>query len=456
MGYSDDDSNFGRRLLLGGGAAALGAGLVGLGGQAAVAAPAESGGAAYSGAGRRASVRAAISFLQGVTDAYRSSEMRLAQSYMDDSGLKDTAFIYDNALTALALIGAGDLARARAIADALLYAQSHDEKFTDGRLRQAYHADTFVNADKTAHFGWEYGLTGTAVGDMSWSGIALAQLARRVPGGAYLDGALRIGQWIVEHTHSTTGLGGYTFGETAGLEGHKSAEHNIDVYAFFRLLARLTGDKRWNARARHALEFVESVWNDDGGFFWTGSDDGSVLNKNPKQLPLDVQTWFWLAVGRSRYATCLDWAASNLSSADTPLRINSTLKGNDSFTGAAFASGTFRTDVNGRVGGKDWNPLPNAGGVWFEGTGQLALALRKRDRSGDLAASDRLLATLQSAQQKLGAGQTFGGKRIDGGIQAASSPIDTGFDFAYHPHLHTAATSWYVFAATGFNPYRFS
>ncbi|HET9648042.1 MAG TPA: hypothetical protein VFP34_07400 [Microlunatus sp.] len=450
------ETNFSRRLLLGGSAAAIGVGLAGATVGQAAAAPA---GEKISTAAQRGSVRKAISFLQGVTDAYRDSGARLVQSYMDNSGLQDIGFIYDNALTINALIAGGDLRRARAIGDALLYAQSHDADFTDGRLRQAYHADPerFVNADGTAHFGYEFGLVGTAVGDMSWSGIALAQLARRVPRSDYLDGALRIGHWIVDNTRSTTGLGGYTFGETEGLVDHKSTEHNIDVYGFFRLLARLTGDQRWNGRARHALEFIEAVWNEDDGFFWTGSDDGAAINKNPLQLPLDVQTWFWLSVGKGAYAECLDWASTNLRTTDTALRVNSNLTGNDTFTGAAFGSGTLRTDPKARVGGtEEWRPFPDDGGVWFEGTGQLALALRKRDRNGDLAASDALLATLKSSQEKLGAGQTFGGKRIEGGIQAASSAIDTGFGFAYNPHLHTAATSWYVMAATGFNPYRFS
>lgn len=452
VAHPKDDTNFSRRLLLGGGAAAVGVGLAGVGGGTASAAPSE----LSSRASTRASVRSAVAFLQGVTDAYRSSGRRLAQSYMDGSGLEDTGFIYDNALTICALLASGDVSRARAIGDALLWAQGHDKDYSDGRLRQAYHVKT-LDEGATADFGWQYGLIGTAVGDMAWSGIALAQLARRVPRGEYLDGALRIGRWINHNTRSTTGLGGYTFGATAGLEEHKSTEHNIDVYGFFRLLARLTGDDRWSSRAQHAWKFVEAVWNSDDGFFWTGSDDGVAINKNQKQLPLDVQTWFWLSIGKGKYAECLDWASTNLRTTDTPLRINSALKGNQTFTGAAFASGTVRTDVTARVGGtEDWRPLPDDGGVWFEGTGQLALALRKRDRSGDLAASDALLATLRSSQATLGADQTFGGKRIEGGIQAATSPIDTGFGFAYHPHLHTAATSWYVMAATGFNPYRFS
>lgn len=451
MGNRGTDPRLSRRTVIGG-SAALGIGLSGLG--AAQPAAADSGNSSMS-RNHKPSIRAAVSFLQGVTDAYRTSGFRLAQSYQDNSGLGDIAFIYDNALTSLALLSSGDTRRARAIGDALLYAQGHDETFSDGRLRQAYHANTFVNPNGTAHFGWEFGLTGTAVGDMAWTGLALAHLARAVPSGPYLTGALKIGRWIVDHTYSTTGLGGYTFGETAGLEGHKSTEHNIDVYGFFRLLARLTGDTVWNTRAQHARDFVEAVWNDADGFFWTGSDDGAAINKNPLQLPLDVQAWSWLSLHLQRYASALDWAQANLATTDTPLRTNSTLTGNYSVTGVAFASGTFRTDVKTRIGGQSYNPYPDDGAVWFEGTGQLADALANRGHPDDRAAAGRLLAAIRSAQDHLGAGQTFGGHRINGGIVAASSPLDTGFGFGYFPNLHVAATSWYVFAATGFNPYRF-
>lgn len=402
----------------------------------------------------RGSVRAAVSFLQQVTDTYRTSGPRLAQSF-DDSRISDIAFIYDNALTTIALIAGGDLTRARAIGDALLYAQAHDEKFTDGRLRQAYHANTFVNDNKTAHFGWEFSLVGTAVGDMSWTGIALAHLARRTGDKTYLDGLLKIGNWIVDNTYSTTGLGGYTFGETAGLEDHKSTEHNIDVYALFRLIGRLTGNRVWFTRADHARKFVDAVWNAEDKFFWTGSDDGSAINKLGTQLPLDVQTWYWMSIGDRRYAACLDWAKTNLATTDTPMRINSSLTGNQVFSGVAFASGTFRTDVTKKVGGHDYTPLPDDGAVWFEGTGQMALALRLRDARGDREAADELLLQLRTAQDQLGGKQVFGGKKTTGGVVAASSPLDTGFKFDYSQNLHIAATSWYLFGALTFNPYVF-
>lgn len=401
------------------------------------------------------SARAALGFLQGVTDAYRTTGPRLAQSYQDASGLNDIAFVYDNALTIIALLRSADVSRARALGDGLLYAQDHDESLTDGRLRQAYHADTFINPNGTAHFGWEFGLIGTAVGDMAWAGIALAQLARKTRDNRYLQGTLRIGRWILDNTRSTTGLGGYTFGETAGLEDHKSTEHNIDVYGYFRLLAQLTRDRSWIGRADHAWQFVTAVWNAKDQMFWTGSDDGAMINKAAAQLPLDPQTWSWLAARKRPYAGAVDWAASNLATTDTPLRANSALTGNQKFSGVAFASGSFLTDTDVRIANQEWNPKPDHAAVWLEGTSQLALALSDRGSRGDQEEARDLLDEVERSQDQLGKGQTFGGKRIAGGIVAATSPLDTGFGFGYYPNLHTAATSWYVFAATSVNPYTF-
>ncbi|GAA2094712.1 hypothetical protein GCM10009841_05390 [Microlunatus panaciterrae] len=444
------ESGVSRRALLGGGAAAA----VALPLTALGAVPAQADGRPRRG--RDSSVRDATRFLQQVTDAYRGSGPRLAQSYQDASGLTDIAFVYDNAVTAIALLALGDDRRARAIGDALLYAQAHDPEFSDHRLRQAYHADGFTDAGGMAVSGSQYGLVGTAVGDMAWSGIALAQLARKTRDNRYAQGALWIGQWIYDNAYAESGLGGYTFGTTAGLAEHRSTEHNIDTYAFFRLLASLTGDRRWQDRAAHAWSFVTAMWNPEAEFFWTGSDDGVTINRAAAQLPEDVQTWSWLAAGDKRYAAALDWAAGNLATTDTPLRTNSALTGNYSVSGIGFGSGSLLTDPTRNIGGQSYNPRPDVAAVWFEGTAHLALALAQRKGAGDAAAADSLLHQLRSAQDRLGAGQKFGGTAaVPGGLVAASSPLDTGFGFGYYPNLHTAATSWYLLAAIGANPYRY-
>ena len=111
-----------------GGSAALGVGLPLLGaglGVASAAPPDQS-------PNGRVATRRAVKFLQRATDAYRASGPRLVQSYQDNSGLQDVGFIYDNALTAIALLAAGDLRRARAIGDGFLVVQE-----ANGRLRQA-------------------------------------------------------------------------------------------------------------------------------------------------------------------------------------------------------------------------------------------------------------------------------------------------------------------------------
>ncbi len=402
-----------------------------------------------------ASIKSAVSFLQGALDAYRSTGARGIQSYQDDSGLADIGFTYDNALCIVALLAANDVRRAKALGDAMVYAQLNDPEFTDYRLRQAYHVDESVLAGGVVNIGSDFGLTGTAVGDMSWAGIALAQLAHRTGERSYRDAATRIAEWIIDSAYSETGLGGYTFGETAGLEDHKSTEHNIDVYGFYGLMTELTRRPVWNDRAEHALDFVKSMWNEADGFFWTGSDDGSSINKNPRQLPLDVQTWYWLAVGDRKYRGCLDWAGGNLASTDTPLRPNSSLGGNYAVTGVTFASGAFLADASKNIGGADYNPKPDTSAVWFEGTAQLALAMNDRRSRTDRQNAGRMFDALESAQAELGRQQTFGGSRIDGGVVAASSPLDTGFGFGYYPNLHTGATAWYVMAGLAANPYRF-
>ena len=40
------------------------------------------------------------------------------------------------------------------------------------------------------------------------------------------------------------------------------------------------------------------------------------------------------------------------------------------------------------------------------------------------------------------------------GVVAASSAFDTGFGFGYFPNQHVGATSWFLIAAGGVNPYR--
>ncbi|MFF9803605.1 Tat pathway signal sequence domain protein [Streptomyces coeruleorubidus] len=411
-------------------------------------------------------------FLAAAMDAYPDhGSIRLAQSYTDQAGLFSTAFTYDNALAVLAHLAARrpeSLARATALGDALLYAQTHDPAYDDGRLRQAYNVgpytfydgspqpDGFVRADGTANVGTQFGFTGTAVGDMAWAGIALSALARRTGARRFLTGAVRIGEWIERTGRTDEPLGGYKFGVDGANQRlpFTSTEHNTDLVCLFSRLARLTGDRVWLERRGRAEAFVKRMWEPAGGFFYTGTNDGVTVNESP--IPEDTQTWTHLALGARTggYARSLDWAVAELTVLDHAGRTNSTVPAGQSYEGVTFSSASLLANEDAPIA--EGQPRPDRNGVWFEGTAHLALALRDRGKRGDEARARRLLASTERAQELLGAGQTVGGKALPerAGVVSASSPLDTGFGFGYYPYRHTGATAWYLMAAARFNPLR--
>jgi hypothetical protein len=398
----------------------------------------------------------AYSFLDTMMDAYaQGSTLRLVQSYSDQQGLQSTAFTYDNAVVIAAYLvrsESGDVARAEVLGNSLLYAQQTNS-FNDGRLFQAY----FVNAPD-AHgayiqpAGAPFYFYGSATGDMAWAGMALCHLYHKTKNSSYLTGATKLGNWIYTNTYDTRGAGGYTGGVDAGNNKitYKSTEHNIDTFAFFTMLANETGDSTWTTRAQWAANFVASMWNSSGGFFWTGTGtDGVTINTS--NIPEDVQTWSYLAFHDSNYAASLDWVTSNLITIDTPQTINSKLTGNIRILGETFASLSLRETTPSQS--YDQPPDPNA--VWLEGTAHTVDALLLRGTSGDIEAAFFLLENIRTAQRKLGAGQTVGGTPIapGTGVIAASSVLNTGFGYSYYPNLHIGATGWSVLAAQLANPF---
>ncbi len=442
--------------------------------------PARGGGG--TGRGRAASVRRAHGFLAAATDAYPDVNPgpRLAQSYADQLGLFSTAFVYDNALAVLASLtaGRGGLDRARALGDGLVHAQEHDPDHDDGRLRQAYNVGPYVFydgtpqehglvlPDGTANVGRQFGFLGTAVGDMAWSGIALLHLHTVTRDERYLRAARRIGDWIVANAWSQAPLGGFSF----GVDGanvpipNGSTEHNVDCVAFFRQLASTTRERRWERAREHARAFVDRMWEPDGGYLYTGTNDGTEINRDP--LPLDPQTWGWLALRERRHARALDWADDALATRDVAGEGLSQLPAGTVVEGVTFSSASLTSTAT-------YEGLPvHPQGVWLEGTAQLAAALADRggrghgarrdarrgrrgcERDDDRERADGLLREVQVAQEGVGSGQTIGGASLPdrGGVVAASSLIDSGFGFGYFQVQHVGATSWYLLAAAGANP----
>jgi hypothetical protein len=419
------------------------------------------------------SINSAFAFQNMMMDAYATgATVRLTQSYSDQA-LGATAFTYDNAVAIHAYLVRGqanDVMRAQVLGDGLLYAQATNFPFNDGRFAQAY----FVNVPNPDGSGayitpaaFPFYFYTSAVGDQAWAGMALAQLYRRTRQAKYLTAALSVANWIVANTYSTLGAGGYSFGtninqynQSVPSPNGKSTEHNIDVYAFFTMLAMLTNNgaasngMTWSSLAQHALSFVLAMYNATDGYFFTGTL-GDQVSINYYPVPEDCQTWSYLAMLNNDYKQTIDWALANLQTTDTPSATNSNLTGTESITGMVFDS----FSLNPFLPGTD----PHA--VWLEGTAHTVAALVARaasapgnvaSRFSDVETSLNFLANCRAAQSELGAGQTVNGQTIPVGLGlvAATSVMDTGFYYTYGPSLHIGATGWYLIANLGGNPFQ--
>ena len=412
----------------------------------------------------KSSIDNAYKFLDQMMDAYvQGSTTRLCQSYSDQIAggtFYSTAFIYDNAMLALAYLARGrgdDMTRARIIGDGILYAQNTDPA-GDGRFRQAYFAGLPDSNGVYVTPGLSF-FQGSAVGDVAWAGIALAQMYAHTGQRKYLDGAVKAATFIETTTRDNTNVppGGYYYGNG---QNYKSTEHNIDVYALFTMLARLTGNSSWLDGAQHAKAFAEAMFDAPSGHFWTGTTDPVHINYN--NSPEDVNTWSYLAFKDPNYSVSIDWVKTNLDTTDTSFAFNN----------GWGVYGTLKIRVNGmtyaslsKLGTVLGDNTVDADSVWLEGTGHLIAALLQRNLPpgkdlpsfhGDVALALHLIENVQVAQNSLGAGQTVNGKPlvIGQGLTAATSNLNTGFGFNYLPLLHIGATSWYVIGAQGNNPMR--
>lgn len=336
--------------------------------------------------------------------------------------LKDAAFLYDNAVAAVALVGCGDGARARRIGDAILFAQGHDRYWHDGRLRNAYLAGAPASPVKLAvwwdtqqnHWVEDRYQVGSDNGNMAWSMLALLALDRATHDPRYRAGAVRIAGWTMQW-RDRRGPGGFTGGVFAHepkpeILEWKSTEHNTDLAAAFTALAAATGDPHWLVPAHAAAAFVRAMWTPSCRCFAVGTaEDGATHNRF---LALDAQIWPLLALP----------SGGTQRAVPAPLRKR-----------LAMAGGYVYSEARD--------------GLWTEGTAQAALLMAQLGRQGDAARLDRVVASMRMP---------------DGGYYASSIPaLPTGFMLDTDPtkprqyfHIEALAPlAWAALAERRFDPF---
>jgi hypothetical protein len=352
--------------------------------------------------------------------------------------LDRAAFVYDNAVATLALIGCGRVDLAARIGDALALATVHDRFWHDGRVRNAYAAGPLAAGpagpgQPLRLAGWwdraqgrwleDSYQAGTDTGNVAWVMLALlalddargADAPASAAGRPYLRAATRLGAWA-QMQQDRRGAGGFTGGARGhepapDLQRWKSTEHNVDLAAAFAHLGRASGDEHWDVLAHAAAGFVAAMWDAGCACFAAGTlADGRTPNP---VLALDAQIWPLLALPHAieRYGAALTTVQARLRSGD----------------GYSYSSA--------------------GGGPWIEGSAQVLLLLERLHRDAQGAA---LRALLQAAHDPGGGYYATGDDAVPTGFMLESDPTRP----RVYPHLlHLGAGAWAALAQQGFNPF---
>jgi len=338
--------------------------------------------------------------------------------------LAQVAFVYDNAVAAIALVACGDVAHAKNITGAILAAQEYDRYWHDGRLRNGYLAGATTDTplklpgwwdDKQNMWVEDQYQMGSDSGNLAWAMLALLSIYRADGGPQYLEGAKRIGAYLenFRDAQDPSGFRGGVFGDEPNpvAYGWKSTEHNVDLAAAFAQLAQASNDPHWRQDADAASAFVADKWRDDCTCFDVGTaEDGKTANHF---LALDAQLWPLLALpdGAKTYAAAISTA-------------NKRLKDRDGFAYSEAKEG-----------------------VWTEGTAQAALLMNLMGRTKSARA---LLAA--AARNRASDGSYYAARvqKLPTGFMLETDPSKPRLYF-HIPHL--AALGWVALAEQGVNPF---
>ena len=302
----------------------------------------------------------------GLLESYRSNP-GLPPGFATYLANQRPAFLYDNALAALALLErgtAGDLALAAGILDAFVGLQN-----ADGKVPDVVHVATLAPSPPPY-----------STGNQAWVLLALVQGFESLGTPAYLAAAEALAEYCLAQTQGAVGYGGFTLNPTSAVV---STEHNLDLYpALSRLAPHLAAagpgltQAAALAAADHARLFCESKFDAALGATYTGTGGGGVLaNKFP--VPTDVQTWAVLSLGRAKWGAGHAWLT-----APVPAGLWTASTASPSLGGTPVAGPPFSN--------------ADTGEVWFEGLGQALLSARV---DGDAATVASALATLDAVRQ---------------------------------------------------------
>lgn len=196
----------------------------------------------------------------------------LIASFEGDKDIQDVAFIYDQALVAQAYTNFSDLARAQRIFDFF----KHKAKRAGGLFFNAYYAGDASPAEYVVHSGPNI-----------WVAIAIVQYTHVSNDKQYLDLAEEIAGSIIKLQDNEGGVCG-----GPGINWY-STEHNLDAYALFNMLYKLTGKEQYQEARDKVLAWIRL-------YSYSGSDLPMKRGKGDSTIATDTYAWAIASIGPAK------------------------------------------------------------------------------------------------------------------------------------------------------------
>ena len=201
----------------------------------------------------------------------------LVMSFEGDKDIASWAFLYDQALLVQVCMKFSDFSRARKILDFF----ANDAKREDGWFLNAYYVDDGAPAEFVMHCGPNI-----------WLGLSIVQYTQATGDKKYLGIAEEIARNIIklQNSDSDNGIRG------GPQMSWYSTEHHLDAYAFYKMLARVTGMNKYEQAAEKTLSWLVRHTYDR-------QDLPVRRGKGDSTIATDTYAWSIAAIGPGRLKT---------------------------------------------------------------------------------------------------------------------------------------------------------
>ena len=320
-------------------------------------------------------------------------------------GTEGICFVYDQALAVIVYVAFDDIPRAKKVLD--FFVEKHDEQILKGKF--IGYADMYLSTGARGAYHF-------AVGPNAWLLTAINFYIQETGDKKYIPLATALSKWMM----SLEGIeGGLTGGQEMDFYW-MSTEHNVDAFSAFRDFSVLTGKPRYRIMAQKIHEWLKRC-------SWVPSEKHFINGRYDPNFATDVVTWSIASLG-TMYAEGLDFVKK-----------------------VALTKKYYKfkdIEVEGVDFGSTYeeSPYPDKDAVWFEGTGQMAIAcyVAGREEEGDFYTNELARALTDSPAHPGTMGLPYASN--------PGTPAYGGWQMQDEP-LCVSSTAWYIYSKLKLNPF---